>query len=421
MLTNLIMKKIRSQELTLQEYYEAIDELMKSGPTKEVIKFFLSLNSFGMSKKEVYYLTLAIRDSGKVLKYNQFIMEKHSTGGIGDSSSIVLIPLLASLGYKIIKNTARSFVFTNGSADRFGAIPGFSTQLSDEQIRRTLETTNACVLSHKGDMCPADKYLFDIREDYGIEDDMNLLAASIASKKLASGAKVVLVDVKYGEASIVKNYRTAKSLARTLKYIFNHAGVKSIIFITDTIQTIGDGIGNSVEVVDALNVLQGRKCVLRDMVTQFATEMILAANPKLKRKDTIELIHSALDNGYAYNRFLEIVKAQGGDEKVVREAKLFKPYHSTNFISDTEGYVGSINSLVLGELVRRLCADTHDSNIGVVLRVKIGDYIKKGDIILSFYYKDKQDLEKYHKVIAGSIRATESKVNPVNIVTKVMR
>ncbi len=421
MLGNLIMKKARAQELTLQEYYEAIDYLLKNGKSREVVKFFLALNSFGMSKKEVYNLTLAIRDSGRVLKYNQCIMEKHSTGGIGDATSVVLIPLLASLGYKIIKNTARSFVFTNGSADRFGAIPNFSTQLSDEEIRRALETTNACVLSHKGDMCPADRILYDIREECAIEDDINLLAASIASKKLASGAQVVLVDVKYGDASVVKSYATANKLAGLLRYIFDKAGVKSVIFITDTVQTIGEGIGNSVEVVDALNVLQGKKCLLRDVTTEFAVEMILKANPKLNRKDTLELINSSLDNGYAYNRLLEIVKAQGGDYKVLSDAKLFQPYHSVNFVSDKEGYVGSINSLILGELVRRLCAESHDSNIGVVLRVKIGDYIRPGDVIVSFYYKDKVDLEKYKNAIVGCVRATNTKIKPAKIITKVIR
>ena len=421
MLGSFIMKKARAQELALQEYYEAVDYLLKNGKNRESMKFFIALNSFGMSRKEVYYLTLAIRDSGRVLKYNQLIMEKHSTGGIGDASSVVLIPLLASLGYKIIKNTARSFVFTNGSADRFGAIPNFSTQLSDEEIRRALENTNACILSHKGDMCPADRILYDIREECNIEDDINLLAASIASKKLASGAKVVLVDVKYGDASIVKNYNTALELADTLKFIFKNCGVKCVIFITNTVQTIGEGIGNSVEVVDALNVLQGKKCLLRDVVVEFATEMILLANPKLKKKDTIELIESSLDNGYAYNRLMEIIKAQGGNVKVVSDAKLFQPYHSTNFLCDKEGYVGAIDSMMLGELVRRICAESHDSNLGVVLRVKIGDYIRPGDIIVSFYYKDKTELEKYKNAIVGCVRVTQTKIKPAKVITKVIR
>lgn len=421
MLGNLIMKKAHAQELTLQEYYEVVDYLLKNGKCKETIKFFLSLNSFGMSKREVYYLTLAIRDSGRVLKYNQCILEKHSTGGIGDATSVVLIPLLASLGYKIIKNTARSFVFTNGSADRFGAIPNFSTQLSDDEIRRALETTNACVLSHKGDMCPADRILYDIREECAIEEDINLLAASIAAKKLASGAKVVLVDVKYGNASMIKDYKTAKKMAKLLKYIFKNAGVECVIVITNTIQTIGEGIGNAAEVVDALNVLQGRKCTLRDICTVYATEMILKSNPKLKRKDTIELINSALDNGYAYNRLLEIIKAQNGDAKIVSDAKIFNPYHSTNFVADKDGYVGSVNSLILGELIRRLCVDNHDNNIGVVLRVKIGDYVHAGDTIISFYYKDKEDLVKYKNVIAGCVRSTQTVIKPTKIITKVIR
>jgi len=421
MLGELIEKKARAHELTLADYYSIVDMLMKRGLDKSVMKMFLGLNSFGMTKREVLYLSQAMRDSGRVLKYNHCIFEKHSTGGIGDATSVVLIPLIASLGYKIIKTTAKSFVFTNGTADRFGAIPGFKVQLTEKEIEKALDTTNACILSHSGDMCPADKLLYELREQCGIENDINLLAASIASKKMASGAKVVLVDVKYGDASIVKTRAKAEKLADILKYVFKKSGVKSIIVITNTWQTIGEGIGNAIEVADAINVLQGKKCLLRDVSIQYATEIILAAEPKLKKEDVIDMVAMALDNGTAYSRFLEIVKAQGGDKQLVADAKLFQPYQSTNFVADREGYVGNINSLMLGELTRRLCEDSHDGNIGAVLRVKIGDYVRPGDIIVSFYYKDKEDFEKYREAIAGCVRITNTEIKPVKVITKVIR
>lgn len=421
MIGGLIERKKQAKELAMVDYYNVIDYLLKNGIDKDVMKFFLSLNSFGMTKREVLYLSLAMRDSGRVLRYNQTVLEKHSTGGIGDSTSIVLIPLLASMGYKVIKTTAKSFMFTNGTADRFGAIPKFSCKLSDAEIQNVLSETNACVLSHDGDICPADKILFELREECGLENDINLLAASIACKKLASGAKVVLVDVKYGKASIVKTYADALQLSKTLKYIFKQNNVESVIVITNTLQTIGEGIGNAVEVVDALNVLQGKKCLLRDISVLYATEMILKVNRNLKRKEVEEIIASVLDRGDAFNHFLQIVKAQGGDSRIVEQAKLFNPYNSINFVADRDGYVGKINSLLLGELIRRLCVDSHDSNIGAVLRVKIGDKVKKGDIIVSFYYKDQEDFEKYKEAIAGCVRITEEVVKPEEVVKKVIR
>ena len=421
MIGGLIERKKQAKELAMVDYYNVIDYLLKNGIDKDIMKFFLSLNSFGMTKREVLYLSLAMRDSGRVLRYNQVVLEKHSTGGVGDSTSIVLIPLLASMGYKIIKTTAKSFMFTNGTADRFGAIPKFSCKLSDAEIQNVLSATNACVLSHDGDICPADKILFELREECGLENDINLLAASIACKKLASGAKVVLVDVKYGKASIVKTYADALQLSKTLKYIFSQNNVESVIVITNTLQTIGEGIGNAVEVVDALNVLQGKKCLLRDISVLYATEMILKVNRNLKRKEVEEIIASVLDRGEAFNHFLQIVKAQGGDSRVVEQAKLFNPYNSINFVADRDGYVGKINSLLLGELIRRLCVDSHDSNIGAVLRGKIGDKVKKGDIIVSFYYKDQEDFEKYKEAIAGCVRITEEVVKPEEVVKKVIR
>lgn len=421
MFKKLIDKKYGGRELSQTEYYEAVDKLLSCGVCKDSIKFFLSLNSFGMTHKEVLYFTKAIRDSGKVLKFDdECIMEKHSTGGIGDSTSVVLVPLLASMGYKIIKTTTKSFMFTNGSADRFGAIPNFTVSLDKDQIERTLNKTNACVLSHNDMICPVDRIVQELREECGVEADINLMAASIASKKLASGANVVLVDIKIGQAAIVPDMFTARKLASILEYVFKKCGVKSVIVITDTAQTIGDGVGNAVEVVDALNVLQGRRCKLRDVSIQYATEMVLKANPKLKRQDVCDMAAAALDNGSAYNQLLRIIKAQNGDAQIVKEVKLFNPYKSVNFVADREGYVGSINSLLLGELIRRLCADSHDSNIGAILRVKIGDYVKAGDIIVSFYYKNDADFDKYKNAIAGCVRLTNTQIKPVDIIKKVI-
>jgi len=421
MLGELIVKKANAKQLTQQDYNNVVKYFMDKGADAWVLKFFLSLNSFGMSKKEVLYLACALRDSGHIVKTVGDVFEKHSTGGIGDSVSVALIPLLASLGYKTVKTTGRSLVYTNGSSDRFSAIPNFNVNLTEKQITKALEQTNACVLSHSGSVCPADKILFDIMETTGLESDINLLAASIVAKKLASNAKVVLVDVKFGFASVVKTYKDALKLAKILKYVFDACKIESTIVLTNTLQTLGEAIGNAVEVVDGLKVLQGKRCFLRRVVSRYAAEMITDYDKSISKPDAYEMIDTAIDSGRAYQKFLDIVKAQGGDVKMVEDGKIFVPYHSKNFLAVSEGYVGSINSLLLGELVRRLCQDTHDNNIGVVLRVKIGDYVNKGDVILSFYYKNEEDLEKYQKAIAGCIGVTKNKISKVRVIKKVIR
>lgn len=421
MLEELIKSKTAGKALTIEDYYEAVEYLIKKGVDKNSLKFFLSLNSFGMTKLEVLYLTLAMRDSGKVFKFNDIVMEKHSTGGVGDSSSIVLIPLLASLGYKIIKTTGKSFMFTNGSADKFGAIPHFRDVLTYEEIKETLHKTNACILSHSKDIDPADKLLYEIREECGIDDNLNFLAASIASKKLTSGAKIVLVDVKYGIGSVVKTYRKAKKLSRLLRYLFKACDVKSVIVITNTAQTIGEGVGNALEVADAINVLKGKKGLLRDITVQFALEMISCFDRSIDRHDIEDMINASLDNGYAYKKFLEIVASQGGDDSVIRNGKLFKPYKHVNFISDRDGNVGVIDSYLLGELTRRLCVDSHDNNIGAVLKVKIGDHVQRGDVILSYYYKNDEELDKYKNSIAGCVRLTNQRVKPIKVIKRIIR
>ncbi|MBR6779233.1 MAG: hypothetical protein IKM43_03725 [Clostridia bacterium] len=421
MIGELIVKKSKAEQLSIAEYKEIVDYILKHGADKSAIKFFVGLNSFGMSKKEVLNLTLALRDSGQVIDYEAPILEKHSTGGIGDSTSIVLIPLLASLGYNVAKTTGKSLMYTNGSTDRFCSIPNFNVNLTEKEIYKNLDNTNACVLSHKASVCPADRVLFDIIEMTGLENNLNLLAASIASKKLASGADVVLVDIKFGKASVVKTYSQAKELAKILKYVFKKCNVKSVMMLTNTLQTIGEGIGNAIEVVDGLKVLQGRKCFLRRVSARYAAEMISLINPELPKAAIYDMIATNLDNGTAYKKFLDIVRAQGGDVKKIEDSKIFIPHKSINFMADRSGYVGNINSLLLGELVRRLCIDSHDNHIGVALRVKIGDYVNEGDVILSFYYKNDEDLTKYKNAIAGSIGITQNKIKPIKVLKKVIK
>ncbi len=421
MIDKLIEKKKQGKALNMEDYYLAVDYLLKSGVDSKIVNFFLCLDSFGMSKKEVMYLALAMRDSGRVLTFNQAVFEKHSTGGVGDSTSVVLIPLIASLGYKIIKTTGKSLVFTNGSADRFGAIPGFNVKLTDNDIKTVLDETNACVLSHNGDICPADRLLFDVMEGYNLANNLNFVAASIACKKLASGARMVFVDVKYGYAAVIQRYSQAKKVAKLLKYIFKQNGVECVVVLTNTVQTIGNGIGNAIEVADAIEVLRGKKNMLRNISVRYAVEMIYKINKKYSRAELGNIVANALDNGYAYDQFLKIVKSQGGSVESVKNNRIFKPYHSVDFVCTKNGYVGNINSILLGELVRKLCANSHDNNIGFRLNVKIGDLVRVGDRLLTFYYKDVKDVEKYADVITGSISLTEVKIAPIYPITKVIR
>lgn len=421
MLGHLIEKKKKQKLLTKEDFDFVINCMLQYGCGKSVVKFFLALNSFGMRKEEVLNLALALRDSGEVVEYEDEMFDKHSTGGVGDPSSLVILPLLASAGYKMIKTGGRSLAYTNGSADRFKAIPGLRTDLTQEEILYLLDNANGCFVSHSEAICPADRVLYDIREMCSIEDDINLLAASIACKKLASGAKIILVDVKYGDASIVKSYHEAQKLAKILEYVFNAANVKPIIVISQTEQMIGEGVGNALEVLDAIKVLKGERNLLRDVSIEYATQMILAKDKKADGKYIREMLEANLNNGKAYDTFCNIVKLQGGDETSLVPENMFKPYRLANFVAEKDGYVSRINALLLGELVRRLCEVSHDNNIGVVLRAKIGDYLKKGETVLTFYYKNEEDLKTYRKSVIGCIAVSTKKIEAESIVKKIIK
>ena len=421
MLGHLIEKKKKQKLLTKEDFDTVINCMLEYGCGKSVVKFFLALNSFGMRKEEVLNLALALRDSGEVVEYEEEIFDKHSTGGIGDPSSLVILPLLASAGYKMIKTGGRSLAYTNGSADRFKAIPGLRTNLTQDEILYLLDNQNGCFVSHSEAICPADRVLYDIREMCSIENDINLLAASIACKKLASGAKIILVDIKYGDASIVKDYGEAQKLAGLLEYIFKMGKVKPVIVISKTRQMVGEGVGNALEVLDAIKVLKGEKNLLRDVSIEYATQMILARDKNADESYVREILESKLNNGSAYGKFCEIIRMQDGDENSLAPESIFKPYRLANFVIEKDGYVAKINALVLGELVRRLCEVSHDNNIGVVLRAKIGDYLKKGETVLTFYYKNEEDLKTYRKAVIGCIVVSTEEVKAESVIKKIIK
>ena len=412
-MSGFIVRKAKAEELNRDDYKSIVNHMMHFGVDRHTKNMFLALDKFGMGKDEVLALALAIRDSGAVFHANELVLEKHSTGGIGDSTSIVLIPLLASLGYKIVKTTGRSLVYANGSADRFKSIPGFEP-LEYTQINKALEKNNACVLAHGEKYCPADQVLFNVIEKYHLESNINFLAASIVAKKLTSDARIVLVDVKYGEASSIERYGDACRLADLLKYMFNKCGVECIIAITNTHQLIGESVGNAVEVMDALDVLTGKHCMLRDVATQYTVAMMTKADKRIRKSDALDMVNTALDNGLAYNRFLDIVKTQHGDVKSVTNRTFFEPKEMVIFKADRAGYVGNINALLMGELIRRLCVGNHNKNIGLTVNVKIGDYVNVGDTILTLYCENKKDVESYLEAIRGCVRITHIKVNKVN-------
>lgn len=412
-MSKFIVRKAKAESLSQQDYKAIVNHIMAFGLDKHTKNMFYALDQFGMTKDEVLYLALAIRDSGKVFHANECVLEKHSTGGIGDSTSVVLIPLLSSLGYKIIKTSGKSLVFANGSADRFKAIPGFEP-IEYKQINKALSKNNACILAHGEEYCPADSVLFKIIETYHFEDNINFLAASIVAKKLTSDARIVLVDIKYGEASTIAKYSTACRLAGLLKHMFKKCGVKCIIAISNTHQLIGESVGNAVEVIDALNVLKGKQNMLREVSVKYAVEMMLKADTRLNKKDAYDMAVMALDGGLAYNQFLDIVRTQHGDVKAVKDGKIFNPKESIVFRTSKSGYVGNINALLMGELIRRLCAETHNNNIGLVVDVKIGDYVNAGDKILTLYCENKKDVQNYIEAIKGCVRLTHIKVRKIN-------
>ncbi len=347
----------------------------------------------GMTDKEIIDLTDIMVKSGDVLdlsKIDGIIADKHSTGGVGDKVTLVLAPLLASLGIKIAKMSGRGLGHTGGTIDKLESIKGFNTKLSEEEFINQVNKINIALVSQTANLVPADKKIYALRDVTGTVDSIPLIASSVMSKKIASGADIILIDVKVGNGALMKNLDDAKKLAEKMVKIGNAYRKPTICLITNMEEPLGYAIGNSLEVLEAIDTLNGKgPSDLLEVVITLAS-IIIGAVKKIPNGDAQKLLFKQLNNKEAYKKFEELVKAQSGDINSIKVSdKVF------SIRSDKKGYVNKINALKLGEIAKQIGAgrstleDKIDYEVGIVLNKKVGDYVEKEEELAKVYLSDK--------------------------------
>jgi pyrimidine-nucleoside phosphorylase len=374
----------------------------------------------GMTKEETFNLTQIMLNSGEIINLDdlQPVVDKHSTDGVGDKTTLILAPLVAACGVNIAKMSGRGLGFTGGTIDKLESIPGFNTSIDINKFKDQVKNINVAIVGQMGNLVPADKKIYALRDVTGTVESIPLIASSIMSKKLASGASTIVIDVKVGNGALMKTESDAKKLARLLVEIGKHHNKKVVCFITDMDEPLGYAIGNSLEVLESINTLIGKGPKdLTYLVLNLATYMVsMAKNIPLEQanKEVIENLY----NGNAYKKFQELVKNQNGN---LNKIKLSKKVLTIK--SNKQGYIKNINALELGEIARILGAgrlnkeDKIDFEVGIVLNKKVGDYVRKEEELLKLYVNEKTVSQEQ---ILDCFTITREKQEPTKLIKTVI-
>ncbi len=418
---DIITKKKNKEELSYEEIKYAIDGYLE-GSIKDyqMSSLLMAITINGMTKEETFNLTEIMLNSGEKINLDdlQPVVDKHSTGGVGDKTTLILAPLVAACGVNIAKMSGRGLGFTGGTIDKLESIPGFNTSIDINKFKDQVKNINVAIVGQMGNLVPADKKIYALRDVTGTVESIPLIASSIMSKKLASGASTIVIDVKVGNGALMKTESDAKKLARLLVEIGKHHNKKVVCFITDMDEPLGYAIGNSLEVLESINTLIGKGPKdLTYLVLNLATYMVsMAKNIPLEQanKEVIENLY----NGNAYKKFQELVKNQNGN---LNKIKLSKKVLTIK--SNKQGYIKNINALELGEIARILGAgrlnkeDKIDFEVGIVLNKKVGDYVRKEEELLKLYVNEKTVSQEQ---ILDCFTITREKQEPTKLIKTVI-
>lgn len=397
---DLISKKKLGEALTKEEI-----EFMVAGftdgtiPDYQMSAMMMAIYFQGMTMDETVALTMAMANSGDTLdlcEIHGIKVDKHSTGGVGDKTSLALTPMVAACGIPVAKMSGRGLGHTGGTIDKLESFPGFSTSISTEQFISQVNEVGIAIMGQTADLAPADKKLYALRDVTATVDNMSLIASSIMSKKLAAGADAIVLDVKTGSGAFMKDEKDAFELAKIMTDIGNNAGRCTKAVISDMDQPLGFAVGNALEVIEAIDTLNGRGPEdFTNLCMELGAQMLLSANKASDLKQAKEMLQEVIDNRTALDKLAAFVKAQGGDESYVYHPEKFNlAMFKRPILAPKAGYISHIEcdeigicSLMLGG-GRETKESIIDLSVGLVLQKKVGDYVEEGEALAIMYGND---------------------------------
>lgn len=419
-----IIEKRNGKKLDAQVLSNFINSYVKGEiPDYQVSALLMAIFLQGMDAEETAALTECMMKSGVTYDLEKLgisgpAVDKHSTGGVGDKVSLVLAPLAAACGLVVPMVTGRGLGNTGGTTDKLESIPGFNMDVTPEEFIEQLKKLGVAIIGQADNFVPADKKLYALRDVTGTVESIPLISSSIMSKKVASGAKGIVMDVKVGSGAFMKKPDDARKLADSLKNVGDVLGVKVKAVLSNMDQPLGDTVGNAIEVREAVECLRGGGPEdLRRITLELAAEMALLGDVAATYKEALELVTEKLDSGAALEKFKEIVSYQGGNTNVIDNPKLLVVSEETEDIrAETNGFLHSVDcyevgmaALVLGA-GRQKVGEEIDPTVGLRIRKKIGDPVKAGEILVTVHHNGGRGVENCRKKLSG---AFDIKENPV--------
>ena len=402
---DVIMKKRNGGELSKEEIRFFVSKYTSGEiPDYQVSALMMAIYFQKMTERETYELTMAMAESGEMLDLSAIRgikVDKHSTGGVGDKTSLALTPLVAACGVPIAKMSGRGLGHTGGTIDKLESFPGFSTSLTAEQFMENVNKIGIAIMGQTADLAPADKKLYALRDVTATVDNLSLIASSIMSKKLASGADAIVLDVKTGSGAFMKKEEDAIALADAMVKIGKSAGRKMRALVTDMDQPLGRAVGNSLEVKEAIQTLKGKGPEdFTELVYALGEQMLIAGGKAEDEKQAKRLLRDAVEDGRALEKFKEFVKAQGGDPQAISDEELLpKASIIVDVPSTRSGYVSKITCdevgiccLMLGG-GRETKESPIDLSVGFEIQKKVGDYVREGESLARLHANDPQKAE----------------------------
>ena len=430
---DLIQKKKNGETLTKEEIdFMITDYVAGKIPDYQMSAMLMAIYFNGMENEELAAFTLAMRDSGDLVDLSPIEgikVDKHSTGGVGDKTTLIVGPIVAACGVPVAKMSGRGLGFTGGTLDKLESISGFRIDLSAEEFFETVKKTGISVIGQTGNLAPADKLLYALRDVTATVDSIPLIAASVMSKKLAAGSDKIVLDVTTGSGAFMKNTRDAKKLAKHMVAIGNHAGKETVAILTGIEEPLGFAIGNNMEVKEAIEVLKGGGPEdVKEVSVALAGMMLSLGLENVSLSQGKRMAKKALSSGQAFEKFKEMVQAQGGDIRYVEHPEFFeRDAFEGEVLAAEDGFLSGMDTEKIGVAAGLLGAgrETKDSVIdmsaGIYLKKKIGDTVKKGEPIAICYAGTKEKLNRGMAMFESSIRYSKEAPRIPKLIVDIIR
>jgi len=420
----LILKKRLGKELTKYEINWFISNLTSNHLSEgQIASLAMAICLKGMTFEERVQLTLAMKNSGKTLYWDLPgpIIDKHSTGGVGDTVSLILAPVLAACGAYVPMISGRGLGHTGGTLDKFDSIPGYNTSPNEELLRRVVSKVGCAIIGQTNELAPADKRLYAIRDVTGTVESIDLITASILSKKLAAGLEGLVIDVKCGNGAFMQDFNEASTLAKSLVTVANEGGCKTTALVTDMNQPLSQSIGNSLEVLAAIDILKGssKDYRLLEVTKSLGVSVLCSSNICKNKMEAQSLISSVLSSGKAAEKFSQMISELGGANDFFEKPKnyLTPSNIKKNICCKKSGYVKKINTKNLGNILillgggRQKVEDDIDFSVGMKLLIELDTYVEKNQPICTLYARDEVSFNIAEKEIIESFEIDESEEN----------